>query len=205
MDAFVPMDGIYAVLCEFSRSFEDTAVRLHSGIAGLDHYFARHPGAMAFVPDLGLTVPTIERNAVGTIDLVAVAAPLHPLAQIKGPLGANELAAYFQIVLSGQMFLPKDRDPGVHATRRWYADNLMIKRDLIRNGLGWGSLPRHLVADDLASGALFQINPERWDGADRMPRIPYVLARDQTAATGPASTWMFERLSTYGLTTNEHR
>lgn len=195
VDAFVPMEGIYAVLCEFSRTFADTAVRLHSAIAGLDLYLARYPGASAFVPDLGMPNPATERNSVGMVELVAVAAPDHPLSQIDGPLGSNDLAKYFQIVLSGQHFLPTDRNPGVHATRRWYADNLVIKRDLIRNGLGWGSLPRHLAADDLVSGSLVELTPGRWDGADQMPRIPYVLTRSQASAAGPASTWLFEHLS----------
>lgn len=78
VDAFVPMHGIYAVLCEFSQTFADTAVRLHSAIAGLDNYLARYPGALAFVPDLGMPNPATERNNVGQVELVAVAAPRSP-------------------------------------------------------------------------------------------------------------------------------
>jgi DNA-binding transcriptional LysR family regulator len=195
VDAFVPMEGICATLCDFSETFADTAVRLHASIAGHDMFLARYPGAMAYVPELGAPITNTERNSVGTVELTAVAAPTHPLARFRGPLSANELAAYFQIVLSGQHFLPIDRSAGVQATRRWYADNLVIKHDLIRSGLGWGSLPRHIAADDLASGRLIELDPERWDGADRMPQIPYVLARSKTATAGPASAWLFESLS----------
>ena len=198
VDQFVPLPAVYTALCEFSRQFPDTAIRIHTNIAGLDLYLAQYPGALAYVPDMGTPGETMERNSVGEVSLVAVSAPIHPLAQIDGKLSANIMAQYFQIVLVGQLYLSPNNNRGVHATRRWYADDLHVKQGLIRNGLGWGSLPDHIASDDIASGKLVKLTPDRWDGSDRMPRIPYVLVRNTDILLGPASRWLFERLSSQG-------
>lgn len=198
VDAFVPLPAVYATLCEFSRQFSDTAIRIHTNTAGLDLYLAQYPGAMAFAPDLGTPGMAMERINVGEVSLVAVAAPIHPLAGIDGKLGANIMAQYFQIILGVPHYMSPNNNRGVQATRRWYADDLHVKHDLIRNGLGWGSLPDHIAADDIATGKLVKLTPDRWDGSDRMPRIPYVLVRDAAALPGPASIWLFDHLSTQG-------
>lgn len=196
VDAFVPMAPIYEVLGAFSKQFPDTAVRLHSTISGLDSYFEQYSGGLAFTPDLSISGAGFERNFVATIQLVAVAAPTHPLANTTAPLSSDLLAGYFQIVLAGQHYMRGDRNSGVVATRRWYADNLHIKQGLIRSGHGWGSLPWHMAADDLSRGHLVELSPNRWDGADQMPHISYVIARSPTAQPGPAGTWLFDQLST---------
>ena len=195
VDAFVPMAPIYEVLGEFSMQFPDTAVRMHSAIAGLETYIEQYPGGLAFTPNVNNSAAGFERNFVGTVQLVAVAAPMHPLANTAAPHGSDLLSGYFQIVLAGQHYLRGARNSGVLATRRWYADNLHIKRGLIRCGHGWGSLPWHMAEDDLATGRLVELSPERWDGADQMPRIPYAITRSPAAQSGPAGTWLFERLS----------
>lgn len=193
--ALMPMDPVYDVLCSFSERFPDTSVCLHSAVSGLDDFLSQYPGAMAFVPNLTLPGEGNESNEVGEVQLVAVAAPSHPLTKLPPPLGPNVLAEYFQIVLGSQHQLPADRSRGIQATRRWYADNLHIKRELILNGLGWGSLPRHMAKDALAVGQLVELLPDRWDGADQMPCIPYVLVRSQNALSGPAGAWLFTQLS----------
>ena len=195
VDRFIPMQPIYRVLCAFSDRFPDTAVRIHTSAVGLDAFFGQFPGAMAVVPDLGVPGGNYDRNCLGDVELVAVASPAHPLSAIKGQLAASDLAGHFQIVLGGQRFLPSDQSRGVQATRRWYVDSLQVKQDLIREGLGWGSLPKHMAADDLSAKHLVQLNPARWDGADTMPRIPFALVRQGDAPIGPASTWLFEQLS----------
>lgn len=194
--ALMPMNPVYDVLCNFSKRFPDTSVCMHSIISGLDEFLSQYPGAMAFIPNLTLLDEGNEANGVGEVQLVAVAAPSHPLTKLPSPLGPNILAEYFQIVLGGQHHLSAGRDRGIQATRRWYADNLHIKRELILNGLGWGSLPRHMAKDELAAGQLVELLPDRWDGADQMPRIPCVLVRSQNASSGPAGAWLFTQLST---------
>lgn len=194
VDPFVPHKPILDALGAFSGRFPDTAARIHTKATSLEAFLAQYHGAIAIVPDLGGPGESYERNFLGNIDLVAIAAPGHPLAAMSGKLSAADLAGHFQIVLAGQHLLPQDHNRGVLGTRRWYVDSLQVKRELILAGLGWGSLPEHAAAADLEAGRLSRLEPARWDGADRMPEIPIALVR-RADATGPASNWLFERLS----------
>lgn len=195
VDDFVPMQPIYEVLGQFSKTFPDTSVQMHASIDRLDSYLERHPNGLAFSSDARASRAEFQRNTVGAVQLVAVAAPSHPLTSFSPPHHADLLARYFQIVLASQQFPHSGRNRGVLATRRWYADSLHVKQGLILSGHGWGSLPWHMVADDLAAGRLVELSPERWDGADQMPRIPYFIVRSPTALPGPAGAWLFEHLS----------
>jgi DNA-binding transcriptional LysR family regulator len=51
---------------------------------------------------------------------------------------------------------------GVAGKRQWLVNDLGAKRDLLKAGLGWGHLPRHLVAEDLVSGQLVELERRAW-------------------------------------------
>src|SRR3546814_7304000 len=51
---------------------------------------------------------------------------------------------------------------GVAGKRQWLVNDLGAKRDLLKAGLGWGHLPRHLVAEDLAGGHLVELERRAW-------------------------------------------
>ena len=59
-------------------------------------------------------------------------------------------------------------------------------------GLGWGGMPRHMVAADLASGRLVELSMADPAG---FPRLPMVVVTRPDKALGPAGRWMAERLS----------
>ena len=65
-------------------------------------------------------------------------------------------------------------------------------------GLGWGSMPRHIVEDDLATGRLVRLRPASWDGRNRLPRLPVSVVRRRDRAAGLAGRWLFDRLATVG-------
>jgi DNA-binding transcriptional LysR family regulator len=93
---------------------------------------------------------------VGRETLVAVVAPGHALLEAAtrpGGLSEHQLAQTRQIVVAG-------RDAGVADPRllfsqqRWLTDSPEAATGLLQAGLGWGWLPRSLVAPELAAGTL---------------------------------------------------
>mgnify|MGYP001427850786 FL=1 len=51
-----------------------------------------------------------------------------------------------------------DRELGVQkGQRRWYVGDLHSKKALLLAGLGWGRMPDHMIAAELALGALQDI------------------------------------------------
>jgi DNA-binding transcriptional LysR family regulator len=76
---------------------------------------------------------------------------------------------------------------------------------LLLAGVGWCSMPRALVAADLAAGRLVALKPLRWEGSDRMPRFPLVIAHRRDKALGPAARWLVQRLAAGALKTGKPR
>ena len=120
-----------------------------------------------------------------------IAASFHP-AQ---PIPPDLLREHVQLVLTDRSELTVGRDHGVVGTRAWRLADLGAKHAMLRAGLGWGSMPRHMVEDDLAEGRLVQLFPGSWDGSAQMPRLEMVSARRKDHVLGPAGRWMMERLA----------
>ena len=137
---------------------------------------------------LAAEVDGLERIALGAVPLVPVAAPHHPLA--SGPLPPGAGRDHVQLVLTDRSPLTLDRDFGVSSDRTWRLADLGAKHALLREGIGWGSMPVPMIATDLASGALVRLAmPDRpellytFDGIHRTDTPP-----------GPAATWLLRRL-----------
>ncbi|RWP82215.1 LysR substrate-binding domain-containing protein, partial [Mesorhizobium sp.] len=92
--------------------------------------------------------------------LVPAAAPSHPLALLPRPVPLEEVREHIQLVVSDQSERTRGRDYGVFAYRTWRLTDVRTKHALMREGLGWGGLPRWLIADDLASGRLVELDLE---------------------------------------------
>jgi DNA-binding transcriptional LysR family regulator len=95
------------------------------------------------------------------------------------------------------------RDFGVHATHTWRLGDLAAKHAMLRAGLGYGSLPAHMVAEDLATGRLVQIVPAEWDGRAHAPSLAICIAWRTDAAPGPAGQWLISRLVARDQTADE--
>lgn len=201
VDAFVP-DFLAPVLKDFQAAFplvqlrlaveyfQATAQALEEGWADLALMSASQPPS-----------PGLERIHCDEIELVAVAAPDHPLAQVKGRLVPELMRDHLQLVLSARSEVRDRRDFGVHAVRRWRIADMSLRYALLLAGVGWCSMPRKLVAADLAAGRLVELKPLRWEGADRMPRFPLVIAHRRDKALGPAARWLIQRLAVAAVKT----
>jgi DNA-binding transcriptional LysR family regulator len=163
--------------------FEPAARALRDGIADV-----------GLLVDVARLTEEFERSLCGIIELVAVAAPHHPLARLPAAFSPELLREHTQLVLSTRGEGKSRREYGVHAVNRWRVTDLDTKHDLLLAGIGWGSMPRPRVADDLAAGRLVELRPERWAGADRMPELPLVVAHAKARPLGPAGRWLVEQL-----------
>ncbi len=195
VDMLAPMAPLAAALREMQTVFPTVQVRIDVESLGATSQLLARGEA-----DLGLllqVVPMAEfaTNRYGETDLVAVAAPDHPLAKLPSPIASDLLRDHVQLVLASKAAVQGERDSGVHATNRWYLTDIAAKRVLLLAGAGWGSMPGHLVAEDLAAGRLVALAPDRWEGADRMPSLAAVIAHRKDVALGPAGRWLFQRLA----------
>jgi DNA-binding transcriptional LysR family regulator len=188
------------VLKEFREAFPLVTLRIT-----VEFFQATRTALLEGTADLVLMAAStplpaeIERLQCGEVELVAVAAANHPLAKIKGSFAAELLRDHLQLVLSSRTEVLDRRDYGVHAVRHWRIADMNLRHKLLLAGIGWCSMPRQLVAADLAAGRLVELKPSRWEGSDRMPRFPLVIAHRRDKALGPAARWLVQRIAAGAL------
>jgi len=188
IDVMVPGNMLARLLRDFQERFPSVPLRLHvealGGIAALILDGRATFGIAG--PDI-INDPELERETVGGVALVPVAAPDHPLARL-GTIPPGEARKHLQLVLTDRSPLTADRDFFVLSPRSWRLADLGAKHALLREGIGWGSMPRHVVADDLASGALVELEvPER-----RLTDYALVALWRRDSPPGPAAYWVLE-------------
>lgn len=188
VDVMIPGAALAGVLRAFQQLYPTVTLRLHVEALGA-------VAALVLDGSAGLGIggpvivahPQLERQKVGSTELIPVAAPDHPLARIAD-LPAGISRKYLQLVLTDRSPLTAGRDFSVTATRSWRLADLGAKHTLLREGLGWGNMPRHAVAEDLAEGRLVHL------ALPEMRSLDYELSalwrRDQVL--GPAACWMVE-------------
>ncbi|MGF1467673.1 MAG: LysR family transcriptional regulator [Sandaracinaceae bacterium] len=132
------------------------------------------------------------------VELAAVCSPSHPLAELKGPLGAAELEEAVQIVVTDRSARTRGRDRGVLSPRTWRVADVGSKRELLLAGLGWGNMPLQRVADDLRQGRLIRLQVQGFGAGERL--VPLFAVHRTSEPPGPAGTWLLERLGRQGPT-----
>jgi DNA-binding transcriptional LysR family regulator len=200
VEAMFPMCLLLQALTEFQEKFPtvETRVRVETLGAAVEALLDE-PADIGLVVSFASRIDEMVGAEVTRVELVAVAAPQHPLARLDGPLEDDVLAEHVQLVLSDRSDLTRGRDRGVVGLRTWRLADLGAKHAMLLAGLGWGSMPRHIVREDLAAGRLTELRAVRWDGREGMPRLPVMAVRRKAATLGPAGAWLLERLWAGGL------
>ena len=193
IDSMFPMCTLLRLLVRFQEAFPSVQTRLHVESLGATVQAVLDGTAELGVMSLFSSQLSADLAIQPMFDLhlVPVAAPTHPLAALPGPLGPDALRRHVQIVLTDRSPLTAGRDYGVHSPSTWRVADLGAKHGMLAAGLGWGSMPDHMVRADLDTGRLVPL-----EIADR-PRLPMplVAARRRDRILGPAGQWMMERLA----------
>ncbi len=196
VDAFFPTPALIEVAKGFAIAFPLVDLRLDTQVmSAVTRRVLDGSATLGVVSPLGL-VDALVRSPLATVHMIPVVHRDHPLASWKKDIPRNVLAKSVQIVLSERSDTsagdPGVADQGVVALRSWRVADLHTKHALLRAGLGFGNLPLHLVAEDLAAGMLVRIRPEGWTEDEHVLRLSAIRRTD--APFGPAHTWMLAEL-----------
>jgi DNA-binding transcriptional LysR family regulator len=187
IDVMVPGEVTARVLGEFRRIFPTVALTLNiEGLGAVAACLIDKEAQLAIGGPVTADHPELERQVIGEIDLVPVAAPSHPLAR-RG-VAPGESRQHLQLVLTDRSRLTQGQEFSVLSPETWRLGDLGAKHSLLIEGLGWGNMPRHMVAGDLAAGRLVELDlPER-PGARY--RLSALWRRD--GRLGPAASWLID-------------
>lgn len=195
VDAMYPMPRLVCAMADFQARFPSVQTRVFVESLG-----ATVQNLLRGQSDIGVLIAfasdtdELVRAPAGEVELMPVAAPGHPLASAPRPIALEVLREHVQLVLTDRSELTQGRDHGVVATQSWRLADLGAKHAMLQAGLGWGSMPRHMIEDDLAAGRLVLLDAGNWDGSGLAPRLDMVTARRKDHVLGPAGRWMLERL-----------
>lgn len=198
VDVMLPSARLGTVLRAFSAEFPTVALRLHVEALG---------GVTALVLDgranLGISGPLplesehLARVTAGSVRMVPVAAPDHPLARMESIL-PGACSEHVQLVLTDRSPLTEGRDFSVVSTRTWRLADIGAKHALLREGIGWGNMPVPMIEADLFSGALVRLPiPDNPGGNYRFSGI---YRRD--TPPGPATSWLLQQFVDSGNDAN---
>ena len=194
IDVMYPVPRLAQVLAEFRQRFPTVTMRVGVEVLGAvaEQVIQGRAkfgviGSMPFRPDglMGDPLPPIR--------LIPVAAPHHSLAQMPREDRLPALPDEVQLVLTDRSRLTEGQDYAVYSAKTWRLSDLGTKLEFLRAGLGWGNMPEHLVAEDIASGRLLHLcgitrSVTEW--------LPMHLVRKPSVALGPAGRWLWDAMLT---------
>ena len=196
VETLFPMCRLVSALAAFSQRHPTVTTRLFvENLGAATALLVDGTCAIGLLPlpfahgDDLVTAPVLE------VEMLPLAAPSHPLAAFDGLIPADALSEHVQLVLTDRSERTKGRDFNVLSTRTWRLGDLGAKRALLLAGLGWGSLPQHVVEDDLAEGRLVALRPADLAANGGRMRLPFVVAHPRARPLGPAGTWMFDEMT----------
>jgi DNA-binding transcriptional LysR family regulator len=191
VDVAFPTERLIEVCAAFRELFPITMLRLDVGLLNDPVESVRRGAADLAVCNLAWNTPRDLAVAyLGSVRIVPVCAPHHPLAKLRRPQRASALEQSIQIVHSERD--PETHDQGVLAPRTWRVTDLALKVELIRAGIGWGSLPGGLAAPLIARKELVELSPEMWRPGGHQIWMHAVMRKDRTL--GRAGQWMRDQL-----------
>lgn len=189
LDTLLPEHRVVDALTSFREQFPTVTLRLYvESLGAVTKLILDRVAAIGVAGPL-VAVDGIEKIGIGSVRMMPVAAPNHPLvmAQANAPGAGRE---HVQLVLTDRSSLTQGRDIAVVGTSTWRLADLSSKHMLLKAGIGWGNMPMPMIENDLATGKLVVIEmPDNIGGDYAMDAI----YRTDTPP-GPAGSWLIERL-----------
>ncbi|MGK5080826.1 LysR family transcriptional regulator [Janthinobacterium sp. HLX7-2] len=193
IDVFFPTTVVSAAVKAFSEHFPFTPLRLFvEGLGAGYQPVLDGRCSLGILASLPVSFPSLVSERLGEIPLVVVASAKHPLAQFEKEIPKRELSKYVQLVLTDRSDLMGGKDYGVMSPSTWRLADLSTKYAFLKDCVGWGSMPLHMVEHDIDVGVLVVLE------VDGMPRSGYPLAmsavHQAASPPGPAGSWFINHI-----------
>ena len=193
VDVFFPTAIVAATAKAFASRFPLTPLRLFvEGLSAAYQPVLDGRCSLGILATLPLTFPALVSEPLGEVSLISVAAPGHPLAKFGRRIPKRELRKHVQLVLTDRSDLMAGRDYGVVSPSTWRLADLSTKYAFLKDEVGWGGMPLHMVENDIVSGTLVVLD------VDDMPRGGFMLTmsayHQSSNPPGPAGRWFVDHL-----------
>ncbi|WP_088348150.1 MULTISPECIES: LysR family transcriptional regulator [Rhodomicrobium] len=189
VDVMLPTARLVDAMLAFQREFPTVALRLHvEALGAVTQLILSGAAAIGISGPEHKGMAGLEQMRVGSVELIPVAAPSHPLAQ-AATIQPGAARDHVQLVLTDRSLLTEGKDFGVVAVRSWRLADLGSKHALLLAGLGWGSMPEPMVRSDLEAGRLKKLDLPEWSVSQYAMQAIYRTE----SPPGPAAAWLIDR------------
>ncbi|MEE4199963.1 LysR family transcriptional regulator [Erythrobacter sp.] len=187
LDVMLPGEVTARVLRAFRERFPTIALNLRvEGLGAVAQCLFDEDAQLAIGGPIIADDPLLERQAIGSVELIPVAAPDHPLAAPS--IAPGESRKHLQLVLSDRSTRTQGQQFSVLSPLTWRLGDLGAKHSLLKEGLGWGNMPRDMIEGDLAARRLVALDlPEKPGDFYTL----HALWRRDTRP-GPATSWLID-------------
>jgi DNA-binding transcriptional LysR family regulator len=191
VDVMLPAKMLVRALDDFHKRFPTVSLRLQAEALGAVTATVLDGSSMfGLSGPLEVSNDLLIKGPAGSVKLIPVAHPDHPLAGL-GKVTEAEARDHVQLVLADRSALTQGRDFGVVAVKTWRLADLGAKHALLLAGLGWGSMPKPMVSDDIKRGRLVRLAIDAWDNT----QYHFHTIHRRDTPPGPAASWLMERLA----------
>lgn len=193
VDVMFPIATLTAAVQAFQQRYPTTPLRLF--VEALGAVVQPLLAGQCRIAVIG-SLPDVPQDCVSEylldVPAVPVAAPSHPLARQQGVILRSTAAKHVQLVLTDRSPLTTGRDFGVMSQGAWRLADLGAKHAFLKAGLGWGTMPLHMVENDLREATLVRLTLETSPVMGQGFSMHAVHRKDMPP--GPAGRWFVEQL-----------
>jgi DNA-binding transcriptional LysR family regulator len=190
LDVMLPEARVVDVLKSFNSEFPTVPLRIRvEALSVVKQLVLDRIATIGVCGPPDVEVDGLERIGIGSVELVPVAAPNHPLA-LENQNAPGSGRDHVQLVLTDRSPRTQGQDLGVISPQTWRLADLGIKHMLLKQGIGWGTMPLPMVREDLEVGRLVRLKlPDFKGGAYRF----FAVYRTDNPP-GPAGSYLISRL-----------
>jgi DNA-binding transcriptional LysR family regulator len=193
VDVMFPIATLTSAVQAFQQAFPSTPLRLYvEALGAVVQPLVEGNCRVAIIGSLPEIPAGCASEFLLSVAAVAVVAPGHALAALKGRIPQQEAGKHVQLVLTDRSSLTAGRNFGVMSSQTWRLADLGAKHAFLRAGLGWGYMPLHMVEDDLRTGKLVRI--ELQTHAALGPGFSMHAIHMKDHPPGPAGRWFVNQL-----------
>ena len=185
VDVMYPMERLTKAASFSRKTFPHTALRLYvEALGGVIKPVLDGTCHIGVIGSLPLVPDELQEEPLLDVPFATVVAATHPLAAKRGVVSKPTLQKHVQLVLTDRTTLSEGREYSVLSALTWRLADLGAKHAFLREGLGWGHMPLHIVRADLDAGTLVKI---RVADTPRHLVMPMKVVYRKDAPPGPAA------------------
>jgi len=158
LSAIAPVEQVVDVIKQISESAPATRMRLQIENMGGTLERLLEKNVDFAIAERYMPVDHTEEVRLTSTEMVSVISPDFPLATRYPAISAPDLDRYVQVVVRDtSRHSPKQSAGLLEGASQWLVNDFDMKKRMILSGGGWGRMPRHRVAEELANGRLLAL------------------------------------------------